>query len=117
MGWRVKFNHLGAVGRAMPRAIDNEVDEAADAMVLEFKSTLWVDTRLLRRVTTEKNVGPMHAEVQVGFYLEHGFYSGFQEFGTVKQPARPIVGPTAHRFEPQYAHEMAEAVREACEAQ
>lgn len=116
MGWRVRSNHFGAIGVALPRNIDDGVQEVAEAMARELKATLWVDTGMIRRVTTEHAEGKMHAVVWVGYYLGHGFYSGFQEFGTRKQVARPIVGPTAHRYEPQYAKEMGQQVREACAA-
>lgn len=117
MGWRVRSNHLGAIGRAMPKEIDDGVVEVADAMVMELKTTLWLDTGRIRRVTRDELSEKFHAEVWVGYYLGSGFYSGFQEFGTVKQAARPIVAPTAHRFEPRFAREMEQHVLEACAAQ
>lgn len=116
MGWRVRYNHLGAVARAMPKSIDGQVGDTAQQMVDEFKTTLWVDTGMIRRVTAVKGVRPFHAEVWIGYNRGHGFYSRFQEWGTVKQKARPIVGPTAHRYEPIYATAMAAAVRKACNA-
>lgn len=117
MGWRVKMNRLGAVGRAMPRELDDGVQDVADSMVRELKTTLWVDSGVIRRVTTERGNGTgLHAEVDVGWYLGHGFYSGFQEFGTRRQAARPIVTPTAHAYEVQYRLEMAEKVKDACDA-
>lgn len=116
MGWRVKYNHLAAVAKALPREMDDGVKEVADSMVRELKATLWVDSGTIRRVTTERNQGPLHAEVAIGWYLGHGFYSGFQEFGTRRQAARPIVTPTAHRHELQFRLEMAQKVRDACDA-
>ncbi len=116
MAWRKKFNYLGAVARALPRELDDGVVEVADAMTRELKSTLWVHSGMIRRVTTERNQGPLHAEIAIGWYLGHGFYSGFQEFGTRRQAARPIVTPTAHLYEIQYKLEMAERVRAACDA-
>lgn len=115
MGWRVRYNHLGTVGKRLPDKLDDGVTELADAMVTRLKSTLWVRTGLIRRVTTEHDERKMHAEVWVGYYLGHGFYSGFQELGTSRQVARPIVGPTAHMMEPQFRLEMTQAVREACD--
>lgn len=118
MGWRVRSNHLGAVGKRMPRELDEGVVEVADSMTRKLKATLWFDSGMIRRVTTEKDIRPLHAEVWVGYYLGHGFYSGFQEFGVAAyhRPARPIVTPTAHQHERQYKMEMAERVRKACEA-
>lgn len=117
-GWKVKFNRLGAVAKAMPRELGDGVTEVAEAMARELKTTLWVDTGVVRRVTTERDQGTLHSEVAVGWYLAHGFYSGFQEFGVASRgiPARPIVAPTAHIYEPKYALEMAEKVKDACDA-
>lgn len=115
MGWHVRYNHLGTVGKRLPRKMDDTVQDAAEAMARELKSTLWFHSGMIRRVTTERNQQPLHAEVWIGYYLGHGFYSGFQEMGTTRQVARPIVGPTAHRMEPQYRLEMAQAIREACD--
>jgi HK97 gp10 family phage protein len=116
MGFTVKYNYFGAIAAAMPREIDDGVVEVAEAMTRELKTTLWEDSGMIRRVTTERNVGRFHAEVAIGWYLGHGFYSGFQEFGTRRQAARPIVTPTAHVYEPKYRLEMAEKVKDACDA-
>jgi HK97 gp10 family phage protein len=112
----VKRNDLPAIIAALPRAIDDGVDETANDMATELKGTLWVDTGLIRRVTVDKPEGVLHAEIWIGYNRGHGFYSRFQEWGTVKQAARPIVGPTAHRYEGIYAKNMARAVKRACNA-
>lgn len=114
-GWRVNYNHLPKIIVRLPKAIDEEVDEAAIDLAVTLKGILWVDTTLLRRVTTDHPPGNNHAEVHVGYYRGHGFYSGFQEFGTIRQVARPIVVPTAHQFEPVYASNMGRAVKKACD--
>lgn len=113
MGVRVRYNHFGAIARAMPRELNRGVDEGAEELATQLKGILWIDTGKIRRVTTDEAAGVLHAEVHVGYYLGHGFYSGFQELGTVKQVARPIVGPTAHAFEPRYARIMAVRVARA----
>lgn len=112
----VVYNHLPAVIVALERNIDNAVDEAAEGLALILKGILWVDTGMIRRVTTHKDQGKNHAEVWIGYNRGHGFYSRFQEWGTVKQAARPIVGPTSHLFQKRYEEEMAHAIREACDA-
>lgn len=118
MGVTVRYNHLPAVIDELKIGIDKGPKDVADAMTLQLKSTLWVRTGLLRQVTTDRtDGGPGHYEVVVGYNRGHGFYSRFQEWGTVKQRARPIVGPTAHAYEPRFAQEMEQIVREACEAQ
>lgn len=117
MGWTVRSNHLGAVAERLPRRIDDAVGDVADGLALILKGTLWIDTGMIRRVTTAEGRGHLHAEVWIGYNRGHGFYSRFQEWGTIKQAARPIVGPTAEAFRPRFAEEMGQAVSEACEAQ
>ena len=114
-GLRVVRNDFGTIIDRLPKAIDQEVDDSAKDLAESLKLTLWIDTGLLRQVTTDHDDGTNHAEVWVGYYLGKGFYSGFQEFGTRKQAARPIVTPAAHAFEPIYAQNMSKAVEEACD--
>lgn len=114
-GWTVEFNHLPKIIGRLPKAIDEEVDDAGEDLAAMLKGILWIDTGLLRRVTTNHPPGTNHTEVQIGYYRGHGFYSGFQEFGTRRQVARPIVVPSAHAFEPVYASNMGRAVRRACD--
>jgi HK97 gp10 family phage protein len=117
VGIKVKFNHFGAIGRELPRRIDQEVDDAAEGLARILKGNLWVDTGLVRRVTTDHPPGTNHAEVWIGYNRGRGFYSRFQEWGTVKQAARPIVGPTTEVFRQRYVEEISQAIREACDAQ
>jgi HK97 gp10 family phage protein len=117
VGWHIKFNHFGAVAVEMKKRIDDEVDDAAQALALELKSTLWRDTGLVRRVTVNKPQGLNHAEVWIGYNRGQGFYSRFQEWGTIKQAARPIVGPAADALRPRYVEEMGHAISEAADAQ
>ena len=116
MGIHVRYNHFGAIARAMPKEIDRAVDDLASDMADEFKTTLWKDTGLIRRVTVDRSRGKNHAEVCIGYNRGRGFYSRFQEWGTVKQRARPIVGPTAHLYEAKYRVSMARAVARATAA-
>jgi HK97 gp10 family phage protein len=116
MGVTVRYNYFGAIAYEMPRNIDDAVLAEAEDIAKELKSILWIDTGLVRRVTVARDLGRYHAEVWIGYNRGHGFYSRFQEWGTRKQVARPIVGPTAHRHEPIYKARMTEAVREACRA-
>lgn len=109
--WRVKRNSLPKIKRALPLAIDAEVDNSAEILADNMQPGMWRHTGLLQRITKSHPPGQNHAEVQVGYYLGQGFYSGFQEFGTVKQPARPHVAPMAHMFEPIYAKYMIDAVK------
>lgn len=111
----VKYNHLPIIIARLPKAIEQEVDDSAEDLASALSTILWVDTGMIRRVTTDKPQGEMHAEVWIGYNRGHGFYSRFQEWGTIKQAARPIVGPTAHTYEPIYASQMSRAVRKACQ--
>ena len=113
-GIRVKWNRLPGIVARLPQAIDEEVDEAGKDLAGYYRRVIWRDSGLLRRVTNPETAGRNHAEVEVGYYLGHGFYSGFQEFGTRKQVARPMVVPGAHIFEPIYAANMGRAIRKAC---
>jgi HK97 gp10 family phage protein len=115
LGVRIKYNHLPIIIDRLPKAIDDEVGEAAEDIAAVLKVTLWIDTGMVRRVTTDRAYGGMHAEVWIGYNRGHGFYSRFNEWGTVKMKARPIVGPTAHAYEPVYANQMSRAVRKACQ--
>lgn len=112
---RVRKNKFPTIISRLPDAIDDEVQTAAEDLSGYLKGVLWVNSGMIRRVTTEHEGGSMHSEVWVGYYLGRGFYSGFQEFGTVKQAARPIVGPAGFEYEPVYASNMSKAVRRACD--
>jgi HK97 gp10 family phage protein len=113
---RVRKNRLPQIIAKLNDNIEEEVVNAAEDLTDYLKGVLWKRSGLLRRVTTEHEAGGLHAEVWVGYYLGRGFYSGFQEFGTVKQAARPIVGPAAFDYEMVYAANMERAVRRACDA-
>lgn len=116
MGWRVKKNRFGEIAKALPRDVDKAVNDSADRLALLLSAVVWRRTGVISRVTTSRSKGPMHAEVAVGWYLGKGFYSGFQEFGTSRQGARPIVVPTAQGFVPEYVSAMRTAVANACKA-
>lgn len=111
----LKRNDFPKIIARLPQAIEDEVDAAAEDLSVVLSGILWVDTGMIRRVTTDKPQGELHAEVWIGYNRGHGFYSRFQEWGTEKQAARPIVGPTTHSYEPVYANQMARAVRKACQ--
>ena len=116
MGVRVRSNRLGAIADALPREIANAVTEAADSLEQALESRVWIDTGVIKSTVNPRPQGPMHAEVIVGNVQGRGFYARFHEFGTVKMGANPVVGPTAHEFEPVYAQIMTQAVRKAVRA-
>lgn len=114
MGWTIRSNRLPDVARALPQHVDKGVNEAADRLSTLLAGVVWKRTGMISRVTTSRSRGEMHAEVAVGWYLGKGFYSGFQEFGTSRQGARPIVLPTAQGFTAEFVEIMKKAVEEAC---
>jgi HK97 gp10 family phage protein len=113
----LKTNRVPAVIEAMPKEIDAGVDGEARAMANELQGIVWRRYGYIRGATVARTAGAMyHAEVWVGYNRAQGFYSRFQEWGTIYQAPRPIVGPTAHAHEPLYAQRMAQAVKDACNA-
>lgn len=116
MGWRIRRNDLPDIIQALPREIDDAVQTFASDLADALQSRVWKNTGVLGRTVEPTNQSKMFATVQVGIYLGKGFYSGFQEFGTHKQAARPIVVPTAFESEPVYANYVTNAVKRACRA-
>lgn len=115
-GWRVRRNDFRKVIDDLSTQMDKAVGDMADDLSTVLTDRAWKDTGILRRTIEPNERWKFHAQVQVGIYLGHGFYSGFQEFGTRKQAPRPIVVPAAHEAEPIYANYMTTAVRRACRA-
>lgn len=114
-GWVIKRNDFPTIIDALPKGMDREVDDSANDLADSLKTSIWIDTGLLRRVTVNHEEGDFHSEISVGYYLGQGFYSGFQEFGTRHQAARPIVAPAAHTYEPIYMVNMERAIQKACD--
>jgi HK97 gp10 family phage protein len=114
VGWRIVKNRLPEIARALPKGVDKAVNNSADHLALLLSAVVWKRTGMISRVTTSRSRGPMRAEVAVGWYLGKGFYSGFQEFGSSRQAARPIVLPTAQGFVGEYISAMTTAVERAC---
>lgn len=114
---KVKSNRVPAVEKAMPDKVDGAVKAEARDMAAELKAIVWYRYGYIKGATVPRTATPQyHAEVWVGYNREQGFYSRFQEWGTIYQAPRPLVGPTAHEHEPKFAKRMADAVREACSA-
>lgn len=113
-GWRVKRNDFPKVLRAMPREIDKGLEAAADDLATTLRPLIWFDTGVLKSTISNRERGIRHIEVVVGWNTGAGFYAAYQEFGTRHQAPRPIVGPTAHIFEPQLRQWMTIHVRRAC---
>ena len=114
---RVKYNHLPAIARAMPSELEQDVDGTATDMAQVLERRVWYRTGVVRDTTTAHPEGTLHAEVWCGLHEARGFYSRFQEWGTIYQNARPILGPTAMEYEPIYARNMVSAIKRAVRAQ
>jgi len=108
---RVKRNRLGAIAAALPGAIGQGVQDSARNLRTDLEPKLWRRTGELVTTAVVVQTGPMSAVVGVGEEGGHGFYAGFQEWGTSKQAARPVVGPAGHQHEPVFVRDVAEAVR------
>lgn len=112
----VRYNHLPAVIRAFPRELSDGVDEFANHLEVELKARVWRRTGVVAETIQDRDPSALHATISVGLHEARGFYSRFNEWGTVKQAARPVVGPVAHESEPVFVDIMTKHVRKACEA-
>lgn len=115
-GFRVKKNKFPDVIKALSREVDKAVGDMATDLSSVLEQRAWKDTGILRRTIEPNERWHLHAQVQIGIYLGHGFYSGFQEFGTRHQAARPVVVPAAHEAEPIFANYVETAIRKASRA-
>ena len=113
-GWRVVRNDFPTVISGMQRNIPKGVDTAGTELEDYLEPLIWVDTGVLKGTARTESTGRTSVQVAVGWNTGVGFYAAYQEFGTSRQRARPIVGPAAMLFELRYAQIMADAVREAC---
>lgn len=111
----VRRNSIPAVMRALDKVEEDGPMDEARLMAGELARKVWHLYGYIEQATFARGLGD-GAEVVCGINRGHGFYSRFNEWGTIYQAPRPIVGPTAHAHEPIYARNMAEAVREACNA-
>jgi hypothetical protein len=116
MGWRIRRNDLPEIIAALPREVDDAVQVFGRDLAEALNTRVWKDTGILQRTVEPTEQRLMHVQVQIGIYLGHGFYSGFQEFGTSRQAARPVVVPTALESEPVFANYVTNAVKRACRA-
>jgi HK97 gp10 family phage protein len=112
----VKRNDFGKVVEALHHELKSLVDDMGDDMVDLYKGTVWKRTGVLASTIESRDLGPYKVEVTVGWYLGRGFYSGFPEFGTIHQDARPVVRPGAMAAEPVYAQFAREALKRAADA-
>lgn len=111
---RVIRNDLPETIRKLDKNIDKAVDNTARKMATDLSAIIWYRYGYVQDATVARTRGVDHAEVWCGFHNDLGFYSRFQEWGTIYQNARPLVGPMAHEYEPKFASAMSDAVRDGC---
>lgn len=113
-GWRVVRNDFPTVISRMQRGIPDAVDRSGTELADYLEPLIWVDTGVLKGTARTESTGRTSVQVAVGWNTGVGFYAAYQEFGTRKQRARPVVGPAAMLHETRHAQIMADAIREAC---
>ena len=112
----VKFNHFPAVIAALPRELASGLDSFVNELETELKARVWRRYGVIADTVQDRDPRKLNATVSVGLHLKRGFYSRFNEWGTVKQAARPVVGPVAHESEPKLVDTMTTHIRRACNA-
>jgi len=93
-----------ALARVLPsmrgRALRAAFVEASKPLLRDIKANAPVDTGDLKRsikITNHPDGGSDSAEIKMQIGVVGEFYGHFQEFGTIKQPARPFVRPAWDR--------------------
>lgn len=111
----VKRNEFPRIIRELPKAVDEGARDTADSLAQVIESRVWRLRGFVKQASFERSStkGALW-EVVCGINRSTGFYSRFNEWGTVKQAPRPVVGPAAHEFEPRYAQLMANQIRRVC---
>ena len=112
----IHSNRLGTVSRAVRDEVEKGVDDAAEAIMSDLRSAVWKRKRYVERSVKDHSTDAMRAEIWIGVRGAIGFYSGFQEFGTVKQAPRPVVGPIAAENAGSFEGHVRDAIRRAANA-
>ena len=113
---KIVYSHLPAIARAIP---DKEADAIADfskEMIDALRGAVWVRYGYISASVKDHSLDPLYADIHIGEIEGIGFYSGFNELGTVMQSPRPVVVPTAHLLEPRLTVITTEKLREAANA-
>jgi len=114
---RLKSNRLPRIISQLPDAVDDGVLAAGNALIAELKGGVWKRWGGITSSVKQEKQGLGHTIVGVGGWAPdrggaaRGFYAGYQEFGTSKQGARPVVVPAAHAFEGDFGTHVGEEVR------
>jgi HK97 gp10 family phage protein len=112
----LKSNKVPEVRNALQDEVGHALDDFGDDLKNKLQANVWKRLGFISHSVTVEELGEWQIQVVVGWVGGEGFYSGFQEFGTVKQAARPVVRPIAHEGEPVFAQYVTEAIRKAASA-
>ena len=110
----IKRNDVLKVRNARQDEIGDALDDFCEDLADVYRGTVWRRLGFIQGTIQVRELSEWSAEVVVGWYLGAGFYSGFQEFGTTRQAARPVVRPGAHEAEPVFASFVESAIKRAC---
>jgi HK97 gp10 family phage protein len=113
---QIRYSNLPAIARAIPREEEAAIDDFATELMDYIKSSVWKLRGFVAASVKDHSLDPLHADIWVGEVGAIGFYSGFNEFGTVKQAPRPVVGPAAHAMEPRLIAIVTDHIRKAADA-
>ncbi len=111
---RIVSNRLPQIESRLESVVQDAVQKAGDELVNTLQGAVWHRWGYVERST---QTYPIANGVAVGVGKTGsgsqgwGFYAIYNEFGTSKQGARPVVVPAAHAFEPRYAEIVGEEVR------
>lgn len=108
---RVKSNHLPRIVREFDGAITAGVRRTSSEMQDDLKAVVWERSGMIERTIQDLSENPNHATIAIGLNRDKGFYSRFQEWGTINQAARPRVTPVAHQYEVKFPQIMAAEIR------
>jgi HK97 gp10 family phage protein len=110
----VRYNKIPKIKVAINPALGDAMDESVDTLDTTLNERVWRDTGILAGTIQDRDPSRLHALISVGLNKGRGFYSRFLEWGTSKLAARPVVGPTAHQFEPKMVTIFTKHIRRAC---
>jgi len=113
---RIVYSKLPAIAKAIPEKEEKAIDDFANELMDALRAGIWRRHGYISASVKDHSLDPFLADIHIGEIGGIGFYSGFQELGTVKQAPRPVVGPTVHMFEPRLEVIVAEALRKAARA-
>jgi hypothetical protein len=113
---KIVFSNLPAIARAIPEKEEEAVDNFSEELMTAIRTRIWRRYGYTSASVKDHSLDPLSADIHIGERGALGFYSRFQEEGTVNQPPRPVVRPVAHLFEPRFAVIVAAKLKEAVRA-